>query len=207
VPPPPEQLKECLHELEQFLHDRRFPPLVHSALCHYQFEAIHPFLDGNGRMGRLLILLLLIEQRVLPAPLLYISAFFEATREEYYRHLLDVSVRGAWREWVLYFVQGVALQAEDVVARIERITALLHTWNAVIGHDAVIRQLATNPYITVNKMVETLKVSYSTAQRIIKRLEAEGIVTKVGDAKRDVVYCAVQILAILEEPTKIRGHE
>ena len=83
VPPPSDNLIDCLGELENFLHDRQLPPLIHIAFCHYQFEAIHPFLDGNGRVGRLLITLLLIEQKMLPSPLLYLSAFFEATRDEY----------------------------------------------------------------------------------------------------------------------------
>lgn len=91
VPPPPDNLMDCLEELENFLHDRSLPPLIHIALCHYQFEAIHPFLDGNGRVGRLLIMLLLVEQRMLPSPLLYLSAFFEATRDEYHKQLYNVS--------------------------------------------------------------------------------------------------------------------
>lgn len=90
VPPPPDNLMDCLGALESFLHDRQLPPLIHIALCHYQFEAIHPFLDGNGRVGRLLIMLLLVEQRMLPSPLLYLSAFFEATRDEYYKQLYSV---------------------------------------------------------------------------------------------------------------------
>jgi Uncharacterized conserved protein len=103
VPPAPDELMNCLGSFEQFLYDRTFPPLIHIALCHYQFEAIHPFLDGNGRVGRLLITLLLIERNLLPAPLLYLSAFFEATRDEYYKQLFDLSSRGAWHNWFSYF--------------------------------------------------------------------------------------------------------
>ncbi|MGI9215170.1 MAG: Fic family protein, partial [Gammaproteobacteria bacterium] len=101
VPPPPDNLMDCLGGLENFLHDRSLPPLIHIALCHYQFEAIHPFLDGNGRVGRLLIMLLLVEQRMLPSPLLYLSAFFEATRDEYYKQLYNVSSKGTWHEWLI----------------------------------------------------------------------------------------------------------
>ncbi|MBI3450764.1 MAG: Fic family protein, partial [Acidobacteria bacterium] len=96
VPPPPDEMMTCLGAWEKFLHDRSLPPLVHVALAHYQFEAIHPFLDGNGRVGRLMITLFLIERSILPAPLLYLSAFFEATRRDYYDHLRSVSERGAW---------------------------------------------------------------------------------------------------------------
>ncbi len=103
VPPPPERLMECLGSWEVFLHDETLPPLVHAALAHSQFEAIHPFLDGNGRVGRLLITLLLVTKGVLPSPLLYLSAWFEATRSEYYARLSGVTERGEWEEWLDYF--------------------------------------------------------------------------------------------------------
>ena len=133
VPPPSENLMDCLGELESFLHDRSLPPLIHIALCHYQFEAIHPFLDGNGRVGRLLIILLLIEQKMLPSPLLYLSAFFEATRDEYYKQLYNVSSKGTWQEWLIYFLNGVAVQSEDVLSRAERINKLLNQWKIVVA--------------------------------------------------------------------------
>jgi len=128
VPPPPDRLMECLGAWEKFLHDDALPPLVHAALAHSQFEAIHPFLDGNGRVGRLLITLLLIAKGVLPSPLLYLSAFFEGTREEYYARLLGVTERGEWREWLGYFLAGAAQQAEDALGRIQRIDELLASW-------------------------------------------------------------------------------
>src|SRR5207249_8689579 len=125
VPPPPELLMDCLGAWEKFLHDDTQPPLVHAALAHSQFEAIHPFLDGNGRVGRLLITLLLIAKGVLPSPLLYLSAWFEMTRPEYYARLSGVTERGEWEEWLGYFLAGVAGQAEDALDRIRRIDALL----------------------------------------------------------------------------------
>src|SRR5437667_7815253 len=128
VPPPPDRLMECLGSWEKFLHDETLPPLVHAALVHSQFEAIHPFLDGNGRVGRLLITLLLIAKGVLPSPLLYLSAWFEATRPEYYARLSGVTERGEWEEWLGYFLAGVAGQAEDALDRIQRIDALLSGW-------------------------------------------------------------------------------
>ena len=104
VPPPPDEVMRCLGTWETFLHDRSLPPLVQIALAHYQFEAIHPFRDGNGRVGRLLITLFLIERGVLSAPLLYLSAFFEATRRDYYDRLHRVQESGQWEEWLMYFL-------------------------------------------------------------------------------------------------------
>src|SRR5437016_8513013 len=128
VPPPPEVLVECLSAWEKFLHDHSLPVLVQAALMHIQFEAIHPFLDGNGRVGRLLITLFLVERDVLPTPLLYLSAFFEATRGDYYKSLQGVHERGGWEEWLIYFLNGVARQSEDALSRSLRINALLSRW-------------------------------------------------------------------------------
>lgn len=209
VPPPPDHLMDCLGALENFLHDRSLPPLIHIALCHYQFEAIHPFLDGNGRVGRLLIMLLLIEQQMLPSPLLYLSAFFEATRDEYYKQLYNVSSKGTWHEWLIYFLNGVALQSEDVLSRAERINELLNQWKIEVASGSsqvpvdLVEHLAVNPYFTTTKIAEDLGVAYSTAQRGVLKLEAAGIIQKTNDNKRDKVYCAIAILDILEEPTKI----
>src|SRR5438093_11089663 len=127
-PPPPDQLMQCLGPWETFLHDENLPPLVHAALVHSQFEAIHLFLDENGRVGRLLITLLLVARDVLPSPLLYLSAYFEATRDAYYARLLGVTERAEWEEWIAYFLAGVATQADDAVGRIWRIDALLTEW-------------------------------------------------------------------------------
>lgn len=144
VPPSPDHLADCLRDFENFLHNRQLPPLIHIALCHYQFEAIHPFLDGNGRIGRLLIILLLVEKKMLSSPLLYLSAFFETTRDEYYRQLYSVSAKGTWNDWLVYFLNGVALQCEDVLSRIERINELLRQWGDAIadGGSQVLLQVA-----------------------------------------------------------------
>lgn len=210
VPVPPDDLLDVLSKFERFLHNRQLPPLVHIALCHYQFEAIHPFLDGNGRVGRLLITLLLIEQKILPSPLLYLSAFFEATRDEYYRQLYSVSKDGTWRDWLIYFFNGVAVQSEDVLSRAERINELLQTWKIMVASSSssvaidIVERLAVNPYVTINKISEDLGVAYSTAQRGIQKLETANIIQKTSDNKRGKVYCATEVLSILEEPTRIR---
>jgi Fic family protein len=211
VPVPPDHLMNSLSELEYFFHNKQLPPLIHIALCHYQFEAIHPFLDGNGRVGRLLITLLLIEQEMLSSPLLYLSAFFEATRDDYYQQLYNVSARGTWNDWLIYFLNGVAVQSEDALSRAERINELLQTWKTTMtsrGSSVAVRiveRLAVNPYLTINKVAEDLEIAYSTAQRSIKSLEAANIIEQISENKRDKVYCATAILNVLEEPTKIKS--
>ncbi len=212
VPAPPEYLMDCLGDFEKFLHERKFPPLIHIALCHYQFEAIHPFLDGNGRVGRLLISLLLIEQKILPSPLLYLSAFFEATRNEYYRQLYNLSAYGTWPEWLVYFLSGVAVQSEDALSRAERINALLDKWKIQSASSIsqvtvqIVEHLAVNPYVTTKRVAEELNIAYTTAKRGIQKLESYGIIQQINQVKRDKIYCATEILAILEEEAKVQGN-
>jgi len=209
VPPPPDRLMECLGAWEKFLHDDTLPPLVHAALAHSQFEAIHPFLDGNGRVGRLLITLLLVEKGVLPSPLLYLSAWFEATRPEYYARLLGVTEKGEWEEWLAYFLAGTTGQAEDALGRIQRIDDLMMGWRATVAKlpsrlpEKTIGLFAENPFWSVNKLAARLDVAFTTAQRAVDRLEDAGIVAIHGEARRNRVYCARAILEILEEPVRL----
>jgi Fic family protein len=209
VPPPPDRLMECLGAWEQFLHDDSLPPLVHAALVHSQFEAIHPFLDGNGRVGRLLITLLLIARQLLPSPLLCLSAWFDATRDEYYTRLLAVTERGQWEQWLGYFLAGTAAQAEDALARIQRIEELLAQWRGELATapsrspDRALDLFVENPFWTVNKLADRLGVAFTTAQRAIGRLTSAGIVELAGEAKRNRVYCARAILEVLEEPPRL----
>ena len=157
------------------------------------------------------MMLLLIEQRMLTKPLLYLSAFFEATRDEYYKQLYNVSSKGTWHEWLIYFLNGVAVQSEDVLSRAERINELLNKWKIAVASGGshvpleIVQHLAVNPYFTTNKIAEDLGIVYSTAQRGVQKLETAGIIKKTNDNKRDKVYCATEILNILEEPTKIRA--
>lgn len=224
VPPPPSELMKCLGDWERFLHERDTPPLVQVALAHYQFEAIHPFLDGNGRVGRLLITLFLVERKILPTPLLYLSAFFEATRRDYYDLLSAVSTRGEWEAWLVYFLSGVARQSEDALGRAQRINTLLESWRIEVSSASLsprsrgavkeggrpstvplrlVDMLAANPFITINRAAEQLKVAYTTAQRGIEKLEKLGIVKQVNKTRRDRLYCAKAIFDILEEPAAI----
>jgi Fic family protein len=206
VPPPPNEVEPSLAAWEKFLHESDLPPLVTIALAHYQFEAIHPFLDGNGRVGRLLITLFFIERNILPTPSLYLSAFFEASRRDYYECLNGISERGAWDEWLEYFLLGIARTSEDALNRSGRLNATLDEWkNSVAGDSTknpfrVVELLAANPFLTVKTAAEKLNVAFTTAQRAIRRLENMGIVVQVGAAKRDRVYCAKELLKILEEP-------
>ena len=209
VPPPPDALNECLGDWERFVHESELPLLVTIALMHYQFEAIHPFLDGNGRIGRLLITLLLCERNALPRPFLYLSAFFEATRRDYYERLNAVSAHGDWDGWFDYFLNGVIRQCEDALSRAERINALLETWKLEVSgitpkaiYQAV-ESLAANPYVTPRGLEKALGVSFNTANKTIRILQDKGILKQVGDSKRDRVYRAEAVLNILEEPAKL----
>jgi Fic family protein len=209
IPPPPDKLMQCMSSLESYLYDRELPALIHIALCHYQFEAIHPFLDGNGRVGRLLITLLLIDQQLLSSPLLYLSAFFEATRADYYQNLYSVSAVGSWCDWLVYFLNGVIVQATDALSRAERINHLLTTWKVTAGGKSsslagnIIEDLAVNPFVTIKNIILRFSVAFTTAQRAIQKLESLEILSNMGEKKRDRIYCATPILDILEEPTKI----
>ncbi len=210
VPPPPDLIIECLGAWEKFLHDESLPALVQAALMHSQFEAIHPFLDGNGRVGRLLVTLLLVARGVLPSPLLYLSAYIEATRDEYYARLHGVTERGEWEEWLLYFLTGVASQAEDALDRIRRVDDLVDRWRGQLpksssrASEAAIQLFVESPFWTVPKLAARLNVAFTTAQRAIERLESAGVVSATGDAKRNRVYCAREMLSLLEEPANLK---
>ena len=206
VPPPVLEMNEALGEWETFLHEAKgIPPLVQCALMHYQFEAIHPFLDGNGRVGRLLITFFLCERGHLPQPLLYLSAFFERHRDEYYRRLLEISRSGDWIGWIRFFLRGIATQASDAVSNAEQILSLhqryreqLQKRRASATALAVIDQLFLNPYVTVRRLRERLNVSYPTVQGIINRLIKDGIVREITGRQWRRVYCAEELLRAIE---------
>jgi Fic family protein len=209
VPPPPSRLAGLLQDLEAFLLDRSIPPLIQAALSHVQFEAIHPFLDGNGRIGRLLITLFLLDRRVLPTPLLYLSAFFEATRSDYYVRLHEVTKSGDWENWILYFLHGVARQSEDAVDRASRMRDRLAQWQMQVrgaGSETparVLELLAGNPFVTAKYVSDHLDIARSTSMRAIDYLVQKGILSQVDARRRDRVYCARDLLDILEEPARL----
>lgn len=206
IPPPPNELKGALDALERYLHARNtLPTLVRLALIHYQFEAIHPFLDGNGRIGRLLITLLLCADGTLPGPLLYLSAYFERHRAAYYAGLLAVSQRGAWEEWVSFFLRGVTEQATDAVHRAIRLTALredfrrrLQRTRASAHPLALADQLFAHPAMSVPHAARLLGVTHRAAQLNVSKLVAAGIVREVTGRKRNRVYVAEEIVRTVE---------
>jgi Fic family protein len=209
IPPPPAEMTACLGDLERFLHETVLPPLVQVALVHYQFEAIHPFLDGNGRVGRLLVTLFLVEREILPTPLLYLSAFFEATRREYYEGLQGVTERGEWERWLGYFLNGVARQSEDALGRAERINRKLSAWRLEIAGISsktpalLLERLSANPFQTVRMAAREMGMAFTTVQRAMEKLESLSIVSEVSGGKRDRVYCARALMEILEEPARL----
>ncbi len=207
VPPPALQMKEALDRFEKYLHEERrtLPPLVRLALIHYQFEAIHPFLDGNGRVGRLLVTLLLCAEGLLPQPLLYLSAYFERNRREYYRLLLEVSQSGSWTAWVKFFLTGVSQEARDAVARSNQLLALRQEYRKKLQAEKapgrtleLMEMLFTEPVVTVRGAKQRLKVTTRAAQQNVDRLVRAGIVKEVTGKQRNRIFVAQKILRIVE---------
>jgi Fic family protein len=206
VPPPPNEVPGCLAAWESYMNERGMPPLLQAALLHYQFEAIHPFIDGNGRVGRLMIMLFLMERGVLPSPLLYLSAFFEASRGDYYDLLTGVTEKDDWNAWIRYFLDGVTEQSNDALRRIEQIDALREAWRRRLASRQTTKvmrlldRVAANPFVTVKGAAEELKVAFTTAQRTIDVLAQQRILVQEDDAKRGRVYVARKLLDILDAP-------
>jgi Fic family protein len=208
VPPPVNEMHECLSDLERYIHqDSDLPPLLRIGLIHYQFEAIHPFLDGNGRIGRLLVTFLLVAWGLLSQPLLYLSNFIEANRQEYYDLLLSVSQNGEWEAWLLFFLEGVRSQAEDASQRINRLQTLRLTYHEQIAADRsrvnlqhMVDYLIGTPITTITQAQQSQDIgSYTTIQRYIEKLCALGIVREVTGKRRNRLYRADQIINVLEE--------
>ena len=211
VPPPPKEMMEALQQLELYINkSTNLPPLIRLGLIHYQFEAIHPFPDGNGRLGRLLVSILLCAWNLLPQPLLYLSAFFETNRPDYYANLRGVSEKGNWNSWLSFFLNGVSSQAIDAAARVKRINDLREEYRQRFqqGRSAarllqVVDLLFARPLISVRTVEEELALPYPTAERYIDKLVKQGILESSGKA-RNRVFVAREILNAVEE-TKIVG--
>lgn len=207
VPPPVKEMQDNLSDLEKYIHSESdLPVLIRIGLIHYQFEAIHPFLDGNGRIGRLLITLLLISWEVLSQPLLYLSLFIEKNRTEYYDRLLAVSLQGKWEEWLLFFLDGVQEQAEDAVVKIQNLQALRRKYQEMFLKDRsrekllrVVDYFMSTPISSIVQAQEVTALgSFSTLQRYFDKLEGLGILEEVTGKSRNRVYRANEILAVLE---------
>lgn len=208
VPPPVAEMRQALDALEKYLHGTsNLPLLVRLGLVHYQFEAIHPFLDGNGRIGRLLITLLLCTWELLPQPLLYLSAYFEAHREDYYDRLLAVSCTGAWGAWLIFFLQGVVAQSQDAIARARALQALRSEYRRLFQTERaaarllqVVDLLFDRPILTANQIKDQLEVDFSTAQRYVDRLEQTGILEEITGQARNRIYRAPKVMTVIEKP-------
>ena len=205
VPPSPEEMLIALDNWETFIHDReRFPDLIQCAIMHEQFEAIHPFLDGNGRVGRLLITMFLIERGRLSQPLLYLSQYFEAHRQEYYAALQRVRMEGDWIGWVLFFLEGVTLTARQVLHQASGLINLREKYHLQLRHKpkavALLDELFINSYITVARAGELLQVSHPTARKTIESLQQNGLLEEITGRSWGRVYLARPILAVLEQP-------
>jgi Fic family protein len=207
VPPPPPQMLTALEELEAFLNrESDLPALVQLALAHYQFETIHPFIDGNGRLGRLLVSLFLCRRGILKKPLLYLSAYFERQRDEYYRLLRAVSQRGEWREWIEFFLKGVIEQANDATARARRLVVLHDRYrDLAVAHQLapsatqLLDRLFTRPVLSVRGAQELLGISFPGAQKAVDVLVKEGVLAETSGGRRNRTWAAREIMVVLEE--------
>jgi Fic family protein len=211
VPPPVTELDRCLGDLEAFMHEESsaLPPLVKAGLLHVQFETVHPFLDGNGRMGRLLVTLYLCVHGVLTSPLLYLSLYLKTHRAEYYRLLQDVRERGAWREWLAFFLRGVEETATQAFTAATRIVQLFEEDRARITAESeragsalrVHAGLQRHPFSTTAQLVAATGLSAPTVNATLVDLIRLGIVEEVTGRRRGRVFGYRQYVAILGEGT------
>ena len=212
IPPNPEDMKEAVSDLEKYMNaEDNLDPLVRAALIHYQFETIHPFLDGNGRVGRLLITLFLMEKKIMTAPALYISYFLKRNRIEYYDRMTEVRRKGNYEQWILFFLQAVMESAEDAVHTIDLLTAL-HDKNTALLMDGTAKRqsdtlkklfayLESNPIIDVKKTSEALGLSYNAVARAVSVLMEKGILTQNEKKGKTRIFSYSEYLDILRKDT------
>jgi Fic family protein len=212
VPPPPEEVPTLLGDLEKYLHaNDALPPLVRIGLAHAQFETIHPYLDGNGRIGRLLITLLLEYWKVLRAPLLYLSLFFKRNRAEYYRLLGEVRRSGDWEGWTDFFLEGVATVADEAVDTARDVYALvsadrqrvLEASGASVIAVRLLEHLPVHPVVTVPGLVKLLNTTKPTAGKAVQLLERAGVLVETSGKRRDRTFAYKRYLERLRAGTEI----
>jgi Fic family protein len=211
VPPPPQEVLPALSNLEKYIHDEYgpTPALVKAALAHAQFEAIHPFLDGNGRIGRLLISLILVADGALPHPFFYISLYFKQNRTDYYEALQRVRTHGDWEGWLRFFLIGAEAVANEATATAEALSDLFRHDRARVeklGRAApsalrVYDLLRDRILISSTRVAETLGLTWPTIQAAIERLEGLGIAMEVTGKRRDRIYAYERQLKVLDEGT------
>jgi Fic family protein len=210
IPPSPDDMPTAMSDLEKYINaDDDLDLLIRAALIHYQFETIHPFLDGNGRIGRLLITLFLMEKKVLTTPALYISYFLKKNRVEYYDRMTEVRKKGNYEQWINFFLQAIIESAEDATTTIDELT-MLHDKNtallAKMGRSAknamlVFDYLEANPIIEIKKTAEALGITFNTASSAINRLVDAGILVQTSDTNRNRTFAYEAYLDILRNGT------
>ncbi len=211
IPPNPEDMVDAMSDLEKYMNgEDSLDPLIQAALIHYQFETTHPFLDGNGRVGRLLITLFLMEKKILSAPSLYISYFLKMNRVEYYDRMTQVRKTGDYEQWVLFFLQALSDSAEDAIQTIDRLTEI-HNRNVQKFNSMTKRQqtnainfliyLEKNPIIDIQKTATALNLSYNTAAKNVASFVDNGIIQQTEKSGRAKIYSYVDYLAVLRKDT------
>jgi len=206
VPPPPERLWECLDAFEKGLHvEQPLPPLLAIGCLHYQFEAIHPFIDGNGRVGRLLVVLLLAEWGLLPAPMLDLSAYLEPRRDQYYARLLAVSTDADWHGWLSFFLEAVAAQALDAVQRSRRLQELRNGYRSTVATarssgllGRLVDALFETPALTIPRAQALLGITHRAARLNVEKLIEAGMLQEVPTAGRQRLFLADEVLRAVE---------
>jgi Fic family protein len=212
VPPPPERLMECLDSFERFLHDekQRLPLLVEAGLVHVQFESIHPFLDGNGRVGRLLITLLLCSKGVLTEPLLYPSLYLKTNRRQYYDLLQRVRTEGAWEDWLAFFIDGIAVATQEAADTAERTLRLFandrqkiqELGRAAASALRVQELMQRNPFVRIRTVAKSLKLTIPTVTSALNHLVRLGIVREISGKRRDRLFAYSRYVNMVGEGTK-----
>jgi len=211
VPPPHEKLMECMGDLENFLHDEKpLPALIKAGLAHVQFETLHPFLDGNGRLGRLLITLILCAEGVLKQPLLYLSLYFKANRATYYNHLQSVRETGDWESWLAFFLTGVINTADQAIDTAQTILALFdHDHQKIEASNksaaavaTVFRYMQSHPVTNTTSIKEHCNISLPTVLRSVQALEELGIIKEVTGKARHKIFVYTEYLELLKKGTE-----
>ena len=211
IPPNPEDMINAMSDLEKYMNgEDSLDPLIQAALIHYQFETTHPFLDGNGRVGRLLITLFLMEKKILSTPSLYISYFLKMNRIEYYDRMTQVRKTGDYEQWVLFFLQALSDSAEDAIQTIDRLTEI-HNRNVQKFNSMTKRQqtnamnfliyLEKNPIIDIQKTAAALNLSYNTVAKSVALFVDNGILQQTEKSGRSKIYSYVDYLAVLRKGT------
>lgn len=211
IPPNPEDMQTAMSDLEKYMNgDDSLDPLIQAALIHYQFETTHPFLDGNGRVGRLLITLFLMEKGILSRPALYISYFLKMNRIEYYDRMTQVRKTGDYEQWVMFFLQALSDSAGDAIQTIDALTALHNQSVAKLGTFSKRQQtnllklfayIETNPIIDIQKTAAALGLSYNTVSKMVTILVDEGILRQTDKAGKAKIYSYAEYLDILRKDT------